>query len=275
MDYKGFEVVQFVDDHESISFYQDMNENFFGLKENEYAIIKDHRGKFIDTIKWNGAKNVPLSYKRFDNTFSGKVAPRNAEQKMAFDMLQDQKTLVKVLTGRWGSGKTMLMVTHALHSVLKGKTHKIVWIRNNYVTRDSNDIGYLPGDFVDKMLVWAAPLMDHIGNEDGLRNALEEGQVEIQHLGFIRGRDIKNSIVLCSEAENLTRAHMALLLSRIGEGSQLWLDGDIAQTDHKKFDADSGLRAIIKELAGDPLFGYVELQKTERSPVAALASRLL
>lgn len=275
MNYKGFEVVQFVDDKESIEFYQNMTENFFGLLENEYAIIKDPRGKTIDVVKWNGSVNAPLAYKRFTNEYSGKVSPRNPEQELAFDMLQDKRTLVKVLTGRWGSGKTMLMVTHALHMVLEGKVQKIVWIRNNFVTRDSNDIGYLPGDFIDKMLVWAAPLMDHLGNEDGLRNALEEGQVEIQHLGFIRGRDIKNAIVLCSEAENLTSSHAALLLSRIGENSQLWLDGDIAQTDHKKFDADSGLRAVIKELAGDPLFGYVELQKTERSPVAALASRLL
>ena len=275
MEYKGFELVQFRDDTEIIDFYQNQTTNYLNLKRNEYALLQDQTGRIVDKIKWNGQKNVALHFNRFKNEFSGKVAPRNIEQELAFDMLQDPLTKVKLLTGTWGSGKTMLMVTHALELVFKGKVGKLVWIRNNYVTKDSNDIGYLPGNFIDKMLVWAAPLMDHIGGEEGLRNAMDEGQIEIQHLGFIRGRDIKNSIVLCSEAENLTMAHCALLLSRIGEGSQLWLDGDTAQTDHKKFENDSGIRSIVDKLAGDPLFGYVELQKTERSDVAELASKLL
>lgn len=275
MEYKGFEIVQFKDDSEMISFYENPAENIFNLKINEYAIVKDSSGNIVDKLKWTGEKNSPVAYRKIKNDHSGKIAPRNVEQELAFDMLQDSGTLIKLLTGRWGSGKTMLMVVHALNKVLKGETEKLVWIRNNYVTKDSNDIGFLPGDFINKMMVWAAPLVDHLGSEDGLRQAIDEGQVEIQHLGFIRGRDIKNSIVLCSEAENLTRGHIALLLSRIGEGSQLWLDGDIAQTDHKKFDNDSGISAIIDRLAGEPLFGYVELQKTERSSVAELASKLL
>lgn len=272
MDYKGFEIVQFVDDTEMVAFYQNPAENIFKLKENEYAIIKDSSGKVVDKVKWDGEKNTPISYKRFKNEHSGKIAPRNIEQELAFDMLQDPKLGVRLLTGKWGSGKTMLMVTHALNLVLHGSVDRLVWIRNNYITKDSKDIGYLPGSFIDKMLVWAAPLIDHIGGEDGLRNAIEEGQIEIQHLGFIRGRDIKNSIVLCSEAENLTSDHIKLLLSRIGENSQLWLDGDTAQTDHKKFDDDSGIEAIINALSGNRLFGYIELQKTERSAVAELAS---
>ena len=275
MEYKGFEVVQFKDDSEMISFYANPTVNFFNIKTNEYAIVKDSSGKIVDKMKWTGEKNSPVSYRKIKNDHSGKIAPRNIEQELAFDMLQDPSSLVKLLTGRWGSGKTMLMVVHALNKVFKGEVEKLVWVRNNYVTKDSNDIGYLPGDFTSKMIVWAAPLMDHIGGEEGLRQAMDEGQVEIQHLGFIRGRDIKNSIVLCSEAENLTSGHMSLLLSRIGEGSQLWLDGDTAQTDHKKFEKDSGIEAIVEALAGDPLFGYVELQKTERSAVAELASRLL
>ena len=275
MEYKGFELVQFRDDVEMIDFYQSQSTNYLNLKRNEYALLQDQSGHVVDKVKWNGQKNVPLRFNRFKNEFSGKVTPRNIEQELAFDMLQDPLTRVKLLTGTWGSGKTMLMVTHALDLIFKGKVGKLVWIRNNYVTKDSNDIGYLPGSFIDKMLVWAAPLMDHIGGEEGLRNAMDQGQIEIQHLGFVRGRDIKDSIVLCSEAENLTSAHCALLLSRIGDGSQLWLDGDTAQTDHNKFEKDSGIKALVEKLSGNPLFGYVELQKTERSDVAELASLLI
>ena len=258
-----------------IQFYSDLSSNLFNLRRNEYAIVKDRTGRIVDKLKWNGTTYTQLNYRPVINDYTGKLLPRNMEQELSFDLLQDRASTVKLLTGTWGSGKTMMMAAHAVNEVLKNRAEKIVWIRNNFVTRDSKEIGYLPGDFTQKMIVWAAPLADHLGGEDGLRQAIDSGLVEIQHLGFIRGRDIKNAIVLCSEAENLTRAHMALLLSRIGDGSQLWLDGDTAQTDHQRFDVDSGLRAVIDALRGEPLFGYVELQKTERSPTAELACKLL
>lgn len=273
--YLGYEECHAVDGNELIQFYANPKENIFSLRQNEYGLLHDENGNLVDKVKWNGNEYKQLTYKAIKNEFTGKLRPRNIQQELAFDMLQDSNTTVKLLTGTWGSGKTMLMAATALNYVMGGAYDRLVWIRNNYETRDTNAIGHLPGSFMDKMIVWAAPLADHLGGEDGLNRAVNEGQVEIQHLGFIRGRDIKNSIVLCSEAENLTRDHMALLLSRIGEGSALWLDGDVAQTDHKKFDTNSGIRAIIDSLAGDPLFGYVHLTKTERSKTAELACKLL
>lgn len=273
--YLGYEECYAVDGNELIQFYANPKENIFSLRQNEYGLIHDESGNLVDKVKWNGNEYKQLTYKAIKNEFTGKLRPRNLQQELAFDMLQDSNTTVKLLTGTWGSGKTMLMAATALNYVMGGAYDRLVWIRNNYETRDTNAIGHLPGSFMDKMIVWAAPLADHLGGEEGLNRAVNEGQVEIQHLGFIRGRDIKNSIVLCSEAENLTRDHMALLLSRIGEGSALWLDGDVAQTDHKKFDTNSGIRAIIDYLAGDPLFGYVHLTKTERSKTAELACKLL
>lgn len=273
--YLGYEECYAVDGNELIQFYANPKENIFSLRQNEYGLIHDESGNLVDKVKWNGNEYEQLTYKAIKNEFTGKLRPRNLQQELAFDMLQDSNTTVKLLTGTWGSGKTMLMAATALNYVMGGAYDRLVWIRNNYETRDTNAIGHLPGSFMDKMIVWAAPLADHLGGEEGLNRAVNEGQIEIQHLGFIRGRDIKNSIVLCSEAENLTRDHMALLLSRIGEGSALWLDGDVAQTDHKKFDTNSGIRAIIDSLAGDPLFGYVHLTKTERSKTAELACKLL
>ena len=98
--------------------------------------------------------------------------------------------------------------------------------------------------------------------------------MEVQHLGFIRGRDIKNSIILCSEAENLTKQHVQLLIGRVGEGSSLWLDGDFKQVDSKIFEENSGLNIAIDKLKGNKLFGFVHLEKSERSETAALADLL-
>lgn len=97
-------------------------------------------------------------------------------------------------------------------------------------------------------------------------------QFEILHLGCIRGRDIRDAIIICSEAENLTREHVQLLISRVGENSEIWFNGDLQQVDGHAFVRDNGLEALVETLGGNPLFGCVELAKTERSETAALSS---
>ncbi len=118
------------------------------------------------------------------------------------------------------------------------------------------------------------PVADHVGGLDGLEHLVSNNQFEVQHLGFIRGRDIKNSIIISSEAENLTVEHVQLLIGRVGEGSELWLDGDHKQTDKEIFKTSSGLGAATEKLTGQRLFGYVHLEKSERSATSALADLL-
>ena len=118
------------------------------------------------------------------------------------------------------------------------------------------------------------PLADHLGGMAGLEMFVNQGRIEIQHLGFMRGRDIKNSIIYCSEAENMTKEHIQLLIGRVGEGAALWLNGDFKQTDMKVFDDNNGLYRLIEKLQGNKLFGVVQLIKTERSETAALADLL-
>lgn len=193
---------------------------------------------------------------------------------MAFDLLQSKTETIKVITGRFGSGKTFLMVANALQAIHDNKFEKIVWVRNNVGVKDTKDIGHLPGNTVDKIFPYVMPLADHVGGVDGIEMLMRQGKLEVQHLGFIRGRDIKNSIILCSEAENLTKQHVQLLIGRVGEGSSLWLDGDFKQVDSRIFEENSGLNIAIDKLKGNKLFGFVHLEKSERSETAALADLL-
>ena len=100
------------------------------------------------------------------------------------------------------------------------------------------------------------------------------GTIEIEHLGYMRGRDIKNTIIYCSEAENLTKEHVQLLIGRVGSGSALWMNGDFKQTDSHIFRINNGLLSAVQKLAGHEKFGYVQLEKTERSETAAMADLL-
>lgn len=212
--------------------------------------------------------------KQINSRFFGKVKPRNIQQQLALDMLYNQDITVKFLAGKFGTGKDYLMSSAAIDLVEKGKYNKIVWVRNNIEVKNSKPIGHLPGDYNDKLLPFAMPLADHLGGVDGLEIMMNQGKIELVHLGFIRGRDIRDSIIMCSEAENMTKEHIQLLLGRVGEGSSLWVNGDYKQVDGEVFVKNSGLIIAVNKLKGHPRFGYVKLLKTERSETAAMADLL-
>ena len=248
--------------------------NHFNCLENEYVIFKNEDDEIIDKYRWTGTEYKQVRYEPIKNIYTGCIRPRNPQQCLAFDMLQDNKTTIKLLTGVFGSGKTMLMILHAIDMIQRGFADKIVWVRNNIEVKDSVPLGALPGTADEKLLPFAGPLLDHIGGLEGMYAMMDNNQLELQHLGYIRGRDIKNSIIIASEAENLTTQHIQLLIGRVGEGSQLWLDGDHKQVDKQVFKDNSGLLRAVERLAGQSLFGYVDLPISERSATAKLADLL-
>ncbi len=89
--------------------------------------------------------------------------PRNIEQKMAFHLLQDKNIKVKLLLGNYGSGKSYLMLAHALSYINRGLFKKIVFVRNNIEVKNTEKLGSLPGEEVDKLLPFLMPIADHCG----------------------------------------------------------------------------------------------------------------
>lgn len=272
-DYTGYKTVR-LDDPLVPSLYTEKDKNWFDLLENQYLLIVDENGISVDRYKWQDGKHKEVYKKPVASQQMDKVKPKNPEQAFALDMLLDDTTTVKVVTGVYGSGKTFLGVCAAYQMMQAGKFDKIMWIRNNIELKDTNSIGALPGTYTEKLEVWAMPLADHLGGKDVLESQMMLGKIEVEHLGFLRGRDIKNSVIFCSEAEHLTRDHVKLLLGRVSEGSILILDGDIRQVDKRVFEQDNGLAAAINCLKGNRLFGYVHLKESVRSETAKLADLL-
>lgn len=167
------------------------------------------------------------------------------------------------------------MISQACELLSKGKIDKLVWVRNTVGVKDAKEIGFIPGDIKEKLWPYAMILADHLGDELALDSMIQRGKIELQALNFMRGRSYRNSIIYCSEAENLTKEHIQLLLSRCDKGSQLWLNGDYKhQVDDKVFETNNGLKEAIECLKGNRMFGCVELQKVERDKVAGLADLL-
>ena len=275
MDYKGYIDVQFDDEHLA-RFYnnKEVYAELFELKENEYFLVSDASGEIVDKYCFQNGEMRQVQYHKLGGNFTGAIKPRNPQQACLFDMLKDKTSKIKLVTGRFGSGKTIAMTTAALELIERGKFDKIVWVRNNVSVKDAPEIGYLPGTEIDKLMPYVMPLADHAGGEEGIKKMLENGTLEVIPLGHLRGRSLRNSFVFCSECENLTRQHLQLLMGRIDEGSQLWLDGDTKQRDRQIFEKSAGLERLIDRLAGNKLFAHVHLEKSERSEVAALADLL-
>ena len=272
-EYKGYKDVT-LSDEEMSNFYCHLNENAFGCLINEYLIIRKSDGEVVDYRKWNGEEYKATSYKQISSKFLGKIKPRNPEQTLAFDMLQDKNITINILSGRFGSGKSMIMISNALKMIEDGKFDKLIFVRNPVIVHNITDVGYIPGTLNDKLKPGAMVLADHLGGETGLDMQIMAGNISIEFIGNIRGRDYKNCILYCTEAENLTKEHIQLLIGRIGENSELWLDGDIKQVDSPIFRNNNGLLTSVQKLAGHNKFGYVQLQKTERSETAAMADLL-
>ena len=272
-EYCGFQEIK-CDDPRLNDFYGNLSENIFNCLQNEYVLIYDADGNAKDFYRWDGSAYIPVGYKTIKNEYTGIIKPRNPQQRLAIELLYNDAVTVKILSGCFGSGKDYLMASAALDLVLQGKYDKIMWVRNNVEVKNSKPLGFLPGDAFDKLLPFAMPLADHLGGRDGLVALIDSDKIEVEHLGFIRGRDIKHTIIMCSEAENMTKEHVQLLLGRVGEDSALWLNGDYKQTDHKTFAENNGLMTAVDRLKGHNRFGYVKLLKTERSETAAMADLL-
>lgn len=251
------------------------------LMENEYLIIDDGEGSEMNLIyrmkngKLDKANRAAI---KINDPKDGRVKkvynPRNPEQVCAFDLLHDDSVTVKLLTGGWGCGKSLLLVTAALEAIREKRFEKIVWIRNNVEVKDAPNLGALPGDVMEKLWPYLGPFVDHVGEKTKVERMIKEGQLEIEPLQSLRGRNIENAIIMCSEAENLTKEHLQLIIARAASGTVVLLDGDTRQRDRTAFEKSKGLETMIRKLSGDPLFGHIKLIKSERSPTAALADKM-
>lgn len=271
MNYTGYRIIEADDELLSKIYLGDpIDYNFL---ENEYCLCVQG-GKPIDYLQFRNGKLKHIAYPQCESVAAGVLKPRNPEQYFALDMLKNTEIPIKLLTGKFGSGKTLLYISAALEALQKNQFEKIVLVRNNIPVKDTDDLGALPGSVWDKTLPYMMPFADHCGGVEGMQHFIENGQLEVVALGHLRGRSIRNAILYSMESENLTKQHIQLLMGRIDTGSQLWLDGDVQQRDKDIFVKSQGLEIMIDRLKGHRLFGYVHLIKSERSEVSQMADLL-
>ena len=152
--------------------------------------------------------------------------------------------------GPAGTGKTFLAVASAVAAYKAGDIQRIVLSRPAVEAGEA--LGFLPGDLNEKVLPYLRPLYDalyDILEPAEIEKMIDQGQIEIAPLAYMRGRTLSRSFIILDEAQNTTQSQMLMFLTRIGEKSKCVVTGDPSQIDLKD-PRGSGLREAIRILPG-------------------------
>ncbi len=222
--------------------------------------------------------------KRVEKERSFGIEPRNAEQAFAMNVLLDEDIKLVALTGKSGTGKTLLALAAALQ---KNESYKQILLARPIVALANKDLGFLPGDEKQKIAPYMQPLFDNLnvikhnfsyqGKEIRQIEEMQRNQqLVIEALAYIRGRSLTETFFIVDEAQNLTPHEIKTIITRAGEGTKIVFTGDIQQIDSPYLDMFSnGLVYMIDRMKGQNLFAHINLTKGERSYLSELASNLL
>ena len=188
----------------------------------------------------------------------------NEEQKAAKEKILNNA--VTVLSGKAGSGKTLLACQAALDLLFKKQIKKIIVTRP---TVSKEEIGFLPGDLREKMEPWMQPIYANfyqLYKKDKIDNILKDGTVEIVPLAFMRGRTFLDAFIIVDEAQNCTNDQMEMITSRLGLRSKMVICGDTQQVD-LKYKGESGFKFLISAAKRIKDMDSVALLVNHRHPV--------
>ncbi len=212
------------------------------------------------------------------------IEPRNAEQTMTLDALMRPDIQLVSLTGKAGTGKTLLALAAALQ---QRRDYLQVYLARPIIPLGNRDIGYLPGDAGQKIEPYMQPLFDNLSvikhqfdarskEYTKIDQLLEDEKLIITPLAYIRGRSLSKVFFIVDEAQNLTPHEVKTIITRAGEGTKIVFTGDIHQIDSPYLDTKSnGLSYFTEKMKGQDIFAHVNLVQGVRSHLAELASNLL
>lgn len=249
------------------------------LDPNECFILKSVRNSVL--TRYNPFTD---KFKKVEKGSSYGIQPRNAEQSFALEVLNDPDIKLIGLTGKAGTGKTLLALASALK---QANVYKQILLARPIVALANKDLGFLPGDEKQKVAPYMQPLFDNLnvikgqfapGSADARKidDLQKNNQLVIEALAFIRGRSLSETFCIIDEAQNLTPHEIKTIITRAGEGTKMVFTGDIQQIDSPYLDAQSnGLAYMVDKMKGQELFAHINLIKGERSQLSELASDLL
>src|SRR3989339_737389 len=265
-----------------------VEELYTGWREvpDEGVLLKDEANASKSALaKYNSQKKalIPLFHL---NSVPWGLKAHNTEQRFAIELLLCNDVILVTLIGVPGAGKTLLSLACGLQKTVEEKQFRRLFIARPIIPV-GRDIGYLPGSKEEKLTSWMGAIHDNLEylidhthpdekTEEKIQYFFETGKIEIESLTYIRGRSLPSQYIIIDDAQNLTPHEIKTIISRAGDGTKIILTGDPYQIDNPYLDASSnGLTYLVERFKGQDIFGHLTFTKSERSPLAALASDLL
>ena len=189
------------------------------------------------------------------------IIPRGKNQKTYIKNIQSNE--INFGIGPAGTGKTYLAVAASIDALLNEKVDRIILIRP--AVEAGEKLGFLPGDLSQKVDPYLRPLYDALYEMLGTEKTdklINKGIVEIAPLAYMRGRTLNNSFIIVDESQNTTKEQMKMVLTRMGFGSCLVINGDLTQIDLPK-NIKSGLSHAIEVVEGTEGIGFTRFSSSD------------
>tara|TARA_R110000744_G_scaffold231608_1_gene349757 strand:- start:1101 stop:1817 length:717 start_codon:yes stop_codon:yes gene_type:complete len=213
------------------------------------------------------------TYKGAATKATSGIVPKTENQGKLIEAIKTSNQVI--VFGPAGTGKTYVTATMAADLYTTKKIDKIVITRP--MVSVGKDIGILPGYLEDKVTPWALPVLDvlikHLG-KGAVETAIKNGNIEMAPLAMMRGRSFEDAFIICDEAQNITTHELKMVLTRVGEGSTIVLNGDVMQTDLKEGDGLTKITHLAKKhMLPVPIVEF-DLDDIVRSDITAMWVRV-
>jgi len=254
----------------------------FQFHPHQFLVMKDEYNQSVSAIGKVDSEGKTLEMLTIDEDPIWGIKARNVQQRMATELLLRDDIPLVTMTGKAGTGKTLLALAAGLLQIEDLQKYKKLLVARPIVPL-GKDIGFLPGEKEEKLRPWMQPIYDNLeylfntkrpGDLDKILAGM--GSLQVEALTYIRGRSIPGQFIIIDEAQNLTKHEVKTILTRVGEGSKIVLMGDPEQIDHPYLDeSNNGLTYVVEMFKDQKLAGHIRLEKGERSILAQLAADLL
>ncbi|MFW6229509.1 MAG: PhoH family protein [Halanaerobium sp.] len=251
------------------------------LYANEFVqLTANDQNKNTALARFDGENLVTL---RYNKKQPAKIRARNREQQLAFELLLDDEIQLVTISGKAGTGKTLLAIAAGLSKVVDEQVFSKLLVARP-IQPMGKEMGFLPGDVEEKMGPWMQPIFDNLDfivhrNKDArfsYQKLLDKDLIQVEALTYIRGRSVPDQFIIIDEAQNLSLHEVKTIVTRAGEDSKLIFTGDPFQIDNPYLNFHkNGLNYLAHKFHDQKIAGHIMLKEGERSELAEIASDLL
>lgn len=291
--YQGYREIDIADD-EVEAFYArgEFHPGTRRIYNNQFLIMKDSLGGIhLGIYKVNKKRIEKLrgNYEAFGiKPKKDKQGFAVIEQIFAMHLLLDPDIEFATLLGPSGCGKTLLTLAAGLQQVVNEDTYNKIMVMRPLVAV-GDDIGFLPGDKLEKLEPWMASTFDaldylledyqtkdgafHMSSKDKVYGFIQAGLMELEAMAHVRGRSIPKQFIIVDDAQNLTQHQATTIITRAGEGSKVVFLGDLSEKqidNHRLTPSNNGLAYVIDRFKGEDIVGHITMQTVVRSRLAQL-----